>query len=329
MYLRNSILATLIYYDVLDMPLSFLEVHKFLINPARLSKLEKGLGNISLGDIGEELETSARAGLIDSKNGFYFLPGRGAIYDRRIEREKITTAKWKKFLKLSRWFSVAPYLRGLFASGSMAINNAGPDSDFDVLVIARSGRLYTCRFFLWCISSLLGARRKRFDTMAPDKFCLNHYVTDIELTIRHESLYNAQTYTNLKPVLISKELVRDFYASNIWINKFVHNFKISEEFVRRSPAKSPVLIFISKALERLFDSRLGDILERTAQKYQQKRIKENPITYERGGRVTFNENELEFHPRSFEATVIKKYGQGLRKSGIVPYVEEQDSGLTP
>ena len=55
------------------------------------------------------------------KNGFYVLPGRQGLYDLRIEREKIAAAKWKKFLKTARWFQMVPYLRGLMASGSMAL----------------------------------------------------------------------------------------------------------------------------------------------------------------------------------------------------------------
>ena len=328
-YLRSSILATLTYYDVFDFPLTILETYKSLINPARLHKLNEGVGNVSLGYVAQELEGLAVSGLIDHENGFYFLPGRNSLYDRRIEKEKITSAKWKKFLRLSEWFQAAPYIRGMFASGSLAINNASLESDFDVLTIVQSGRLYTCRLFLWLISSLLGARRKKFDTVAPDKFCLNHYITDDSLTITHESLYNAQTYANLKPVLIDKELIHSFYTSNIWINKFVHNFKVNDEFIRRTPRRNPFLQWVAGVIEFLLNSGLGDKIERMAKQYQQKRIVDNPMTYENGGRVTFNDRELEFHPRSFEAIVIQRYNQGLRRCGIVPYIEEKDSGLIP
>ncbi|OGN15263.1 MAG: hypothetical protein A3B99_02165 [Candidatus Yanofskybacteria bacterium RIFCSPHIGHO2_02_FULL_44_12b] len=304
-----------------------IEVHKFLINPARLNRTDRGIGSISLGDVHQELSSLHRSGIIGSKNGFYFLSGRDGVYDVRIEREKITTAKWKKFLRLLKWFSGAPYLRGLFTSGSLALSNAHPESDFDVLVIAKTGRLYTCRLFLLLISSLLRSRRKRFDAVAPDKFCLNHYITDSDLRISHESLYNAQTYANLKPTMIARQLVHDFYKSNIWINKFVYNFKINDEFVRRSAPLNPILHGFARMVEFILNSRLGDILEIRAKKYQHERIKENPLTYEAGGRITFNESELEFHPRSFEKTIISKYNQGLRRLGIIPYLEEKDSGL--
>ena len=105
LHLRNSILSTIVYYDILDFPLTMIEVHKFLINPARLNRTDRGIGSISLGDVHQELSSLHRSGIIGSKNGFYFLSGRDGVYDVRIEREKITTAKWKKFLRLLKWFS--------------------------------------------------------------------------------------------------------------------------------------------------------------------------------------------------------------------------------
>ena len=67
--------------------------------------------------------------------------------------------------------------------------------------------------------------------------------------------------------------------------------------------------------------------EKFLKNLQQKRISRNPVTYEPKGRVVFTENELEFHPRSFEAVVIERYNKGLRRLGIAPPITEVDSGL--
>ncbi len=340
MVLRNSILATLVYYDILDFPLTLLEAHKYLINPQRVvsakarDTLREGrlsqspsLGIISLGNVAEDLDSMVKAGSIGSKNGFYFLPGRDALYELRIEREKIAAQKWKKFLRIAKWFQAVPYLRAILASGSLAINNTDKNSDFDVLAVAKSGRLYTCRIFLCLVASLFGARRTRYEKSAPDKFCFNHYITDGSMNIKYESLYNAQTYANLKPVLAREGVFSRFYTENIWINKYIYNFKPAEEFVLRKVSPSFVLAGVGKMGEFILNSPLGDQIESWAKRYQQKRVKNNPATYESGGRVIFNDNELEFHPHSFEALAIDKYNKGLKRLGIIPYVEEKDSGL--
>src|SRR3989344_5350059 len=331
--LRNSILATLAYYDILDFPLTLLEVNKYLINPARLSK-DSVLGTISLSQIAENLESLVVVGLIGSKNGFYFLPQRDNLYELRIKREKIAAQKWKKFLRIAKWFQGVPYLRAVLASGSLAINNTKHGSDFDVLLVVRSGRLYTCRIFLSLVASVFRSRRTRYERSAPDKFCFNHYITDGNMNIKHESLFNAQAYANLKPVLVSNGIFSRFYAENSWLSKYLYNFLRSDLGtslrsdlgIRRI---SPNLLFLGlrKFGELILSSYLGDKVEYWAKKYQQKRIKNNPITYESGGRVVFNDNELEFHPRSFESFAIDKYNKNLKKFGIIPYIEEKDSGL--
>ena len=326
-YLRNSILATLVYYDIFDYPLTLIEVYKYLVNPGRIYRITEGLGEIELNEVAEELDKLVNSGIIGQKNGFYFISGKEDLYELRMKRDKISAQKWKKFLAMAKFLALAPYLRGIFASGSMAINNTDEKSDFDVLVIARSGRLYTCRLFLWLISSLMGTRRKKHEKVAPDKLCFNHYLTDGSLYIPHESIFNAQTYINLKPVLIRAELIDRFYTANLWLNNYVYNFRPQKEFSRRSVKPSLCLIVFARLGEFILDSFLGDWLELFFKKYQQKRINDDPKTHQSGGRVVFGDNELEFHPHSFEKVVIAKYRDGLRRCGIVSFIDEKDSGL--
>lgn len=327
-YLRNSILATIIYYDIFDYPLTLVEIHKYLVNPGRLSRITDGLGEIKLSDIIDELDKLIGSEVINQKNGLYFLDGRSDLYELRIERNKIAIKKWRKFLWMVKFLALAPYLRGIFASGSMATGNTTEESDFDVLVIVRSGRLYTCRFFLWTISSLLGVRRKKNQKIAPDKLCFNHYITDDNLYISHESIFNAQTYINLKPVMIKPELFDQFYANNLWLNNYTYNFRPHGNFVGISAKLPNVFMILAKFSEFLVDSFPGNRAEKFFKYFQQKRIKSDPIIHELGGRIVFTDQELEFHPHSFESIVIEKYRNNLKRFGIVPYVDEEDSGLT-
>lgn len=327
--IRNSILATIVYYDIFDFPLTLPEVHKYLINPRRFSieNVKSSVFNIKVAEITIELDNMKGMGFIGSKNDFYFLSDRERLYELRIEREKIAAQKWKKFLRIAKWFQAVPYLRAILASGSLSINNTDENSDFDVLTVAKSGRLYTCRIFLCLITSLFGARRTRHERIAPDKFCFNHYITDSNLNIKYESLYNAQTYANLKPVLVKNGILDRFYAENIWLNKYIYNFKPAEGFVLGKVSSNLLFLGIARVGEFILNSFLGDKIEDWAKKYQQKRIKENSATYESGGRVVFNDNELEFHPRSFESFAINKYNDNLRKLGVISFAKEMDSGL--
>lgn len=326
--LRNPILATLAYYDIINFPLTAFEIHKYLINPSRLSLANIPIQDLKLSDIQEELDNLVRLNLINQESSFYFLNGRSGLDGLRIERAKLTDQKWKKFLWAIRWLQAVPYIRGIFASGSMAMDNTDPDSDFDVMIIVRSGRLYTTRLLLLGLTTVLGTRRKPHELVAPDKLCFNHYLTEDSLQIKHTSLYNAQSYAHLKPVLISRDVFDKFFGENRWINKYLFNFQPTYEFFGRNVKRNDFFVFGAKILEKILDTKLGDWIEYRAKTYQQDRIKKNPVTYEGGGRVTFNEHELEFHPNSFEKFLINKYNHAVKKLGIIVPSEEKDSGLS-
>lgn len=326
--LRTSIFATILYYDSFNFPLTFAEVYKYLINSKRFKLTTSDVrwtSDVHTADIAAELENMARLGLIGHKNGFYFMSGRDDLYARRIEKDKLSNKKWKKFLATAKYLQLAPYLRAVFVSGSLAANNPEPKSDFDVFIVIKPGRLYTGRLFLWLISSVLGVRRGRFDVVAPDKLCFNHYLTNDNLELSHRSLYIAQSLANMKPVITTGGVLEKFIASNRWARSYCYNFRPATAY--REVKTSRVLLAFARTGEAVLNNFLGDLLEKMLKAFQQKRIKNNPATYESGGRIIFTDKELEFHPRSFERVVIDNYNQGLKRFDVLGVVES-DSGLT-
>src|SRR3989344_8705468 len=278
--LRTVIFATILYYDSFNFPLTFAEVYRYLINPKRFSAKKEETISIEAAEIAVELDKMARAAIIGHKNGFYFMPGKDELYERRIEKEKLANRKWKKFTAIVKYLQFAPYLRAVFASGSLASNNLEMKSDFDVFIVIRSGRLYTGRLFLWLISSVLGVRRGRFDVIAPDKLCFNHYITDDNLELTHRSLYIAQSLANMKPVIIAGGILEKFAASNRWANSYCYNFRPAT--IYRNVRTNKVLLALAGTEEVVLNNFLGDLLEKILKAFQQKRIKNNPATYESG-----------------------------------------------
>lgn len=321
--LRISILATIIYYDIFNFPLTIVEVYNYLINPKKFSGKNSEV-EIEPENLIQELDKMAKAGIIEHKNGFYFLPGKKILYEERIEKDKLANRKWKKFLAIVKYLQLAPYLRAVFASGSLAANNPEPESDFDIFVIIKSGRLYTGRLFLWLISSVLGVRRRRFDIIAPDKLCFNHYLAEDNLELSHRSLYIAQSLANIKPVIGSEGVIKKFITSNRWANSYCYNFRQTEYY--RSVEPNKIMSVLAIIVEFILNNFFGNFLEKIFKAIQQKRIKNNPATYESGGRILFNDKELEFHPRSFEKVVIDSYNRSLKKMDVL-IEPEKDSGL--
>ena len=155
--LQKSILSTIAYYDSLDYPLTSFEVFKYLINPLHIasfywdsvseSKLfepvELGrFSSITLFNIRKILESNELKKFIGEKNGFYSLKGREEIIRTRIDRQKIADQKWKKAKKIIKLLQIVPYLKMVAVSGSLALNNTREESDFDLLIVAKSKRIW-------------------------------------------------------------------------------------------------------------------------------------------------------------------------------------------
>ena len=205
--LAKNIIKTLAYYQALgNMPLTLVEIQKYLIS-------KKGGSNIPLFDIQKILEKMTKDGVIEERNGFFMLtPPKTAsphpmpvryetnsvplslmelkneknknFYKKRIENIKNTHKKWKKFSKISKFIIYIPYVRSVSVTGSVALNNASAKSDLDIFIETQRGRIWTTRLFITTISWIFG--RKRHSKKINNRLCFNRYVCeDSNLGPRH------------------------------------------------------------------------------------------------------------------------------------------------
>ena len=315
--LEKSILATLVYYDVLGRPMTGWEVFKYLIK-------KKNLGQLKLKKIIDLLEDSP---LISQKNGFYFLTGNKRIIKQRIERQKIADQKWKKTKRMVKLLQMIPFIRLVVASGSLAMDNPKKESDIDLLIITRTGRIWTCRGLTTLFIHCLGQRRHGL--LTKDRFCLNHYLTDQSLKIPLASLYNAQTYAHLVPLWETEPgLYKRFQRANQWLKDYLVFYPQSQQGYLRQIKPNQSFAFSRRLREFILDKRAGDALEYILRKVQARRISQDPLTYQSGGRVVFNDKQLEFHPDSPEKGILEKYNQKMKELGLADLAQEKDSGLT-
>lgn len=294
---ERSIWATQAYYAAFEWPLTPLEIAERLIPASRIGGQDV---QPSIGEIVARLSDQD--------------------FSRRIEQEKIWAQKWRRMRRKAWWLQAIPYVRGLYASGSLALGNMNEGSDWDVFVIAQAGHLYTARIGLTIAAWLMGALRTKHHRTAPDRFCFNHYVTTDGLAIRHRSLYTAHGLALLVPIIDRQQYLERLWRANYWIGDF-RPMPTGAAFVRREVRYSPVLAGI-----RWIGELLLSWAERPLRRWQQRRIARTPATHARGGRVTASDRELEFHPRSFEATALARYTAALVRAGLGAW-QEHDSGL--
>ena len=227
-----------------------------------------------------------------------------------LHRHATAQQKWKIIRRAVAGFSWVPFVDMLAVSGSMALYNTKPSSDFDMLVVARARRIWTVRLLLLFMAQVVGRRRKHWDQAAPDKFCFNHYVTTASLTIAPEirNEYTAVIYAHLVP-LWGKEVFEEFMAANAsWLKRFgMYRDPINGQTLHTKTG-GKVTAMIKRQLELLLLEPLGDSLEFMAERIQ-RRIIARHATAALGGRIMVSNQELAFHPHSRVPGILGQFAQ--------------------
>lgn len=318
---EHSILRTIVYYDCLNLPLTSFEVYKYLAQDPEEKEPEK----INYGEVCSALfSNNALKKFIEQKNGFYFLNGRSDLAEQRIEREKISSPKWKKIRRAAGILQIVPFMRLIFVSGSLAQNSCHSESDLDLLIVARAGRIWTARFFATILTHVLGLRRH--GEKIKDRVCLNHYITDKSLQIPQagRSLYTAQIYNQLV-LLFEKEpnLFSRFRQENGWIKDYFQAVLSAKPDASglagmnlRRIKEIRVLLFLTRAAEFVLNGYLGNRLEVFLGRVQGSKIQKNPMTHQSSAGIFVSDDRLRFHPESPESAVLDKYKETMIKFGL-------------
>ena len=211
---------------------------------------------------------------------------------KRRQQDVLFDKKWLRFLELARFFGYLPFIDFVFGAGSMALGNVHQDSDFDVIVGAKSGRIFTTRFFCVLMFGLLGRRRQKLShkEAASDNICFNHFVAPESYCLRPpHNIYWQELYRNLVPIYGREEKIGEFFKANGWIGERNYSDDLRHKFHKPG--------FAGLFLEKILGGGFGDFIERFLKYVQVQRIKKSlkdSMGFE--PRLVFNDKELEFHP---------------------------------
>lgn len=216
--------------------------------------------------------------------------------------------KWQKFLGRIWPFKFIPFVDFVLAAGSLATGNMRKESDFDVIVGVRQGRIFTARFFCWLIFGMLGWRAKhpnlinslplqyyvvlKWRHSSKDKICFNHFVAPKAYRLSPpyneywENLYQSLISVYGEPVTIQK-----FFDANVDWLKERRIYKGDQRHIYRKKGLA------ARIQEWILGGWLGDQLEKL--KFIQIYFIER--SFKNAGhkpRIIYNDNELEFHPHT-------------------------------
>ncbi len=302
---RKLIFATLAYYDLFDFPLTADEIKKYLVAPAYLN-LKTDVNNDEIDAVLYSLVNTGQLRLLE---GFYTFPKRDHIAPLRLRNQRIASGRIKRAKTAAFIMSFFPYVQVVFASGSLALENTDHESDLDIFLITRPGRIWTVRFLANAFFDIIGWKRKPQVSVAPNKLCLNHLIVDDSLHIPHHTIYPARIYYHLAPLYVrDAKILKKFQKENDWMYDYMHSWDFSMKYLIRDHAAARLVKRIGEAV---LNSKLGTLAEKLVKKYQVKRIEGNILTRNPDDHIEYDDNRLEFHPNSVEGTIAARYATAI------------------
>jgi len=320
--LRHAIIATLVYHDLLEMPLTATEVWRYLFRPR-----EGELKVPSFSEIEQFLNDMVKEGTLIFSLGYYALPSREKLVIQRIRSHAVAQIKWRRLRHIAWFLQAIPFLEMVAASGSLARELVKEDSDLDVLLVTRSGRIWTVRFIVTIVLDALGLRRR---PTGPTKnlVCLNHYLAQDALKLPYQSMYTALEYARIVPLFGEKQCWKFRTENKEWIEKYlVWTLSDSTKHIK-TVKQFFVLNVIKRVGEFVLSGFVGDFVEKWLGNEQKKRITRGIEASETGGRVIASAMHLEFHPHSKEAPLLKAFNEKMAQMGLTEFGNQKDSGLS-
>lgn len=289
--IENSILSAVSYYDIFEYPLTCWEVWKWAYN--RKQEIGNRKQDFRLSDVHAILVNSDKLkNFLCHKNGFYFLKGREEIVEIRRQRYLLAQKRWKKLQKIAAILQVTPFLKMLAGCNNLLINNIKPDSDIDVFIVVKSGRMWMTRFFVTSLISLLGQWRHK-DRIS-GKICLSFFVADDNLNLKQiaKKPYDIylQNWIFLAAPLIDRGVYSNFMAENYWAKESIPNgLPYLPVGCERKIKKTWLLDFFRRVGEKVLGGSFGNSFERLFRKIQIKKMRG------KGSDVIISDKMLKFH----------------------------------
>lgn len=295
--LAKSIIATIAYYDVFDYPLTPFEIWKYL--------LDDSLQTVGLQDVLDALEIESVKRAIGTSQGMYFVQGRKMLVKRRLRRGKLAIGKLKGVRRLVFWLRYMPFVRMIALTGSLAMKNSEVSGDWDLLIVLRSGHIWTGRAVCTALLHIFGKRRHSEDIA--DRACLNYWITTQSLEIITKDLFSSNEYFFITPLFGFQEFQK-FQDKNQWIRRFRPQYHGAQIAHLLCICDS----FVAKMTRDIAEILLSDpFLEQKLKALQKKKIAENPKTHLPGSLIEATDNALIFLPKPQGPKVFEKFKQRL------------------
>lgn len=292
--LEKSILATLVWFDIFDYPLTAQEIWQY----QRFPNLE--LQSLTFREFQKFLKESEKLKNFVAQEGeFYFLKGRENLIKIRQERYLIAEKKFNIAFRAIKLSSLFPFVRMIAICNGLSYANSKKDDDIDLFIVIKEGRIWLTRFCITVFLSILGWRR--FGHKIKDKICLSFFLTDKNLNLEKiaidDDIYLQYWIFWLYPVFNENETYQKFLKENQWAISNFPNFFKTNSVLRKEINLNKFLRNFKMFLEKVLTNQFGSFLEKIFKKIQIRimKRKDKKFVWQKGKSVIISDKILKFH----------------------------------
>lgn len=138
------------------------------------------------------------------------------VYERKIKLAQ----------KAASFLALFPTVSLVCLTGSLAMKNAKPNDDIDLMVVTRESSLWLTRLFLVPLLGLFFKRRLPSDRQqVSNAICLNLWLDETALAVppKKRNLYTAHEVLQALPLFDRGGVYRQFILANAWTKKYLAN----------------------------------------------------------------------------------------------------------
>lgn len=293
---EKAVLRTLAYSALFHFPLTKDELWQFLMTDKPISKE----------DYVSVLTDLPKKALM--KDGFYTLVDNASSIKRRQKNVAALEKKMHIAKHAAYYLSYIPTIQLIGLSGSLASGNAENKDDIDFFIITKRKTLFLTRLWIQVVLEMLNLRRKRLQSDAEDKICVNLLVDERALAWpeKRRDIYTAYEIAYMKPLFERNNTYATFLDKNSWVLKMLpHAFDNCPDIVGATWKRTYYsLLLISKLCNVL-------LFEKTAAFFQKHYMKHHQTT------ETVTETLLAFHPLDYRSKTLIDLNTKLQQLGLL------------
>jgi len=303
--LKKAILNTIVFFDLMDLPLTIDQLHKYLWR-FKCHRI----------DLKKILKQNT---FVNQKKDYFFLKDRSKLIEIQKIHQKTNQKLWKKSQRYLRILHYLPFIKMVAIANTLAFGNPTPDSDIDLFIIINHKRFWLTRLLITGLFHIMGIRR--YGKKIKHRFCLSFFVTDqylnfSKLCIDHNDIYLIYWIATLQCV-IDNDMYKKFIQKNKQLlNKNLPNFKIPHPQPKRNIPPSKTSKITKAILNWILNGYIGNFLEKTIKKTLKSRsllkMKHLPPTHG----VIVTDHILKFHNEDQRPILQKKWKNKIKKLDI-------------